>query len=176
LIGHGGGPREEPQIPLTREELARKYLVEALNLSPETTTEVHMIGPWSPLNIFERGFDLTPLQYNYMGPGTHTATRILNGVQPVNQTDLAALVHDVNYALANGRDQLLNKADGIANAMASGEGSWVMKGGLAARRALGLYSGDIDLNEANLGTAMREYLLASPAYSQYNLQRSHFVM
>lgn len=35
--------------------------------------------------------------YNYMGPGTHIKSNLLKGIQPVNQTDAAALIHDIEY-------------------------------------------------------------------------------
>lgn len=34
-----------------------------------------------------------------MGPGTHVEERLLNGVRPLNKSDAAALIHDIEYLL-----------------------------------------------------------------------------
>ena len=48
---------------------------------------------------YEEGSDWTAPGYYYVGPGTHTLANILNGREPVNQLDSAALAHDIDYAL-----------------------------------------------------------------------------
>ena len=45
----------------------------------EQNTEYHMPG------------------FNYMGPGTKIATRVMNKVRPTNALDAASLIHDVEY-------------------------------------------------------------------------------
>lgn len=35
--------------------------------------------------------------HNYAGPGTHTISNLLNGLEPVDYIDKAALVHDIEY-------------------------------------------------------------------------------
>lgn len=42
-------------------------------------------------------FDLTLPGYNYLGPGTPTIENILSGKLPVDEFDLAAMVHDIEY-------------------------------------------------------------------------------
>ena len=39
--------------------------------------------------------------FNYMGPGTKIATRVMNKVRPTNAFDAASLIHDVEYLKEN---------------------------------------------------------------------------
>lgn len=95
-----------------------------------------------------------------MGPGTHVAARILHKVEPVNPTDFSAMVHDVNYTIAAGDEQLLDRADDIANAMATGLPSLVMWAGLKLRKLFGGYEGSINHEEREKGLALKDFLLA----------------
>lgn len=58
----------------------RDQLQKWLNQHPETTAEIHFPGQ------------------NYTGPGTHIATRLLNGVLPKNKTDFVTMLHDIEYS------------------------------------------------------------------------------
>lgn len=99
-----------------------------------------------------------------MGPGTHVSERVRKGVNPTNFVDMMAMVHDINYLLANGDRDLLFKADAIAVTRALGhEGSTLMTLGLTARTVLGLPQQG-DLNE---GLYLKQLILNDDRYTDY---------
>jgi len=59
----------------------RAQLEQWLKNHPETSTEYHFPGQ------------------SYTGPGTHIATRLLNGLLPANKTDFVTLLHDIEYSV-----------------------------------------------------------------------------
>lgn len=114
--------------------------------------------------------------YNYMGPGTHVLNRVAKHVQPINQTDAAAMVHDINYILANGDATDLTKADNIANNMSSGLPGLLMEAGLGIRKLLNLYVGTTyhpKLLEYALEA--KKQILTSDAYSSFNIKPQFFI-
>jgi len=71
----------------------------------------------------ERPDDVPPLETStewhypfteYMGPGTHVISKVLNAVLPRNYLDAVSLTHDINYLLATANPKLLNQADNVA--------------------------------------------------------------
>ncbi len=46
--------------------------------------------------------------HNYLGPGTHVISNILNQVKPVDITDAIALQHDVNYVGSTTLQDIIN--------------------------------------------------------------------
>jgi hypothetical protein len=111
-----------------------------------------------------------------MGPGTHTATRIFNGVKPINDTDAAAMIHDVNYALAMGKPDLLLSADQKALNRARGPGYIPMYLGLKSRKILGLFEGNRNIQDFKTGALLKEQLIHNPYWKQYHIVNDDFII
>jgi len=110
-----------------------------------------------------------------MGPGTHIVNRIKNNIMPINKTDTAAMLHDVNYMLANGDKHLLQLADDKALKRASGEGYVPMWLGLKIRRLLGLYEGNRSQDNRRAALGIVKHLLTSKNYESFNINYDDFV-
>lgn len=72
-----------------------------------------------------------------MGPGTHIEERVMNNVQPLNQSDAAAMIHDIEYLLY--KDQTLPDKTSIQNSR--GLYKPVMKLGYAIKNLFGYDTG-----------------------------------
>jgi hypothetical protein len=46
-----------------------------------------------------------------MGPGTHIYRRVKDGVLPINRTDFAAMMHDIDYLSIIGKPELQTEMD-----------------------------------------------------------------
>jgi len=67
---------------------------------------------------------------NYLGPGTHVISNILNNKQPTSYTDYVAMLHDIDYLSNGGQDH----ADAVAMSRADNSlQGFAMKFGLGAR-------------------------------------------
>ena len=66
----------------------------------------------------------------------------MNDVKPVNYMDRIAMIHDVNYLLANGVSHLMDIADNIAISKADiSFAGFILKSGLNIRKYLKLFTG-----------------------------------
>ncbi len=76
----------------------------------------------------------------FTGPGTRVITKIINGVQPVNKTDFATMLHDIQYLqLAGASKQQISHSDDLAMSNAGNDLAGIAtKIGLTARKILGL--------------------------------------
>lgn len=113
-----------------------------------------------------------------MGPGTKIVTRLLNGVQPINDVDASALVHDVNYLLAQGDHDLMNRADDIAMerpfSFFNIYPGMLMKVGLGMRKLLHLKEGKF--NTLDVGLAAKQLLLSDSRFSKLGFVNSDFIL
>jgi len=115
--------------------------------------------------------------YNYMGPGTHVFDRIERGDLPVTLADKVAMLHDVNYVIANGDPMLLKKADDIAlsSLPLSDPLYWVMRVGLKTRQNLHLYEGKIDVEKADKVKYLKMILENRQDFRPYGITSNDFV-
>jgi len=113
--------------------------------------------------------------YNYLGPRTHVFDRIMHGVKPVDAADTSAMIHDVNYILANGDPTKLDLADSKALSRLSllDPMRYVMQIGLNVRRTLGLYEGK--QQNQNVGRILSQHLINSDDFKRYDIKSSDFV-
>lgn len=114
---------------------------------------------------------------SYFGPGTHVRENIEKHIAPSNEADLSALLHDVNYALANGDQQLLKLADDKALSRLSFTDPmyWVMRVGLKTRQSMHLYEGEKSHYSKTQLSNMKRQLLSDPFYQQFGIKDSDFV-
>lgn len=88
------------------------------------------------------------------------------------------MLHDVNYMLAHGDEQLLYRSDSLAVSRLSYSDPfyYIMKSGLRLRQQLHLYEGSRPVSEYTHGLQLRDYLLDAPNYSHFGLSRDDFVV
>lgn len=119
-----------------------------------------------------------------MGPGTHVSSRVQNRVLPVNETDRAALAHDINYMYARGNEELLEQADTLALQRANGFGLIPMYLGLKTRQFLSnipivkryMYlDRKPTLDEYLVASELKDILLTDPAYKQFHYVNEDFI-
>jgi len=87
------------------------------------------------------------------------------------------MLHDVNYALANGDPLLLRKADDMALSRLrfADPKYWLMRVGLKTRQQLHMFENPTDkYTESNLRD-MKLYLLNSSAYRPFKIHSEDFV-
>jgi hypothetical protein len=74
----------------------------------------------------------------FVGPGTHVITKIVNSVMPTSATDAIALKHDVDYLIANDNYNEIVRADMRAITQSDfGIQGLLMKLGLSTKLLLG---------------------------------------
>ncbi len=97
-----------------------------------------------------------------MGPGTHIIFNIENYVLPINQTDALAMVHDINYMLANTEDEARLSDDIAISGTQLTVPDAMMRFGLTLRKwgKLQFYGGDI-----NTGLYLKNKLLNDPKWA-----------
>jgi len=107
-----------------------------------------------------------------MGPGTHISDRINRGVLPSGVTDTIAMVHDINYLLADGDWRKELEADRIAIAKASyfDVGGILMKLGLSTKDLVGLQLSTQGSRAE--GLLLKEHVLNNPLYQNVMQQAS----
>lgn len=98
--------------------------MEAYIKLPKVEEELRQIA----LHSYE--VDHTLNKHNYFGPGTPVITNILDEVQPTNDNDFYAMLHDYEYIMAqtpqdilNADDRFNNNVDGVNGTFAK----WAMK-------------------------------------------------
>jgi hypothetical protein len=111
-----------------------------------------------------------------MGPGTHIQYNIENYVKPINATDALAMVHDINYMLAND-DSEATLADNIAIAGTKLTiPDSIMRFGLTLRKwgKLPFYGGD-----TKIGLYLKNKLLTDPNWrtivEHYGINNNVFI-
>lgn len=112
-----------------------------------------------------------------MGPGTHIFEKITAGVQPKNYVDRLAMVHDINYMLANGNHLLMDVADDMAihAALQSfSDGSWIMAAGLTFRKAIHLKETKDEL--VRLGLVLKDILLTDEIFKDLRFNKREFIL
>ncbi len=98
----------------------------------------------------------------YLGPGTHVINNVINNIQPVSRTDALALVHDVDYLLAN-NDQDAISADNRALAVADNSAQGLaMKLGLSIRKSL--FTSDFYGGSFRAGQILKRKIKQDPRY------------
>jgi hypothetical protein len=77
--------------------------------------------------------------YNYNGPGTHIINNVSNHIPPINKTDFAAMLHDIQYLQIAGLPQYKRDADQLAiNNSENNLGGIAMGLGLTIGHLLGM--------------------------------------
>jgi hypothetical protein len=112
-----------------------------------------------------------------MGPGTHIFSRVERGVQPSDQADLASMIHDVNYALANGNADKLDEADQKALNRLSylDKYYYLMYLGFKARKMMNLYVGKVNDIDRDKAFKAKHIILSSPLYTKYEISDKDFI-
>lgn len=107
-----------------------------------------------------------------MGPGTHVDSNVRKGVQPTSYLDGLSMVHDVNYLLATGDPELLDRADDLALERATRQSLSIQRSlfiaGLKSRKLLQIKTKEGLDDKAYyiaVGLKLKDIILNSQEYS-----------
>lgn len=114
----------------------------------------------------EKGVEYHVPFHNYIGPGTHIIDRINKRIMPTNKTDLAAMLHDIDYFRYAGDKSKLYEADETAISNFSYDPVGMLgKVGLTLRKELDLPFTNTDKRDRFMGEHLRRQVLTHKPYT-----------